>query len=167
MIWTQPKWIRPVQNSWYLTKMIWMVQNHFGPIEGQGINVLKKQFPSHVIKRAGVLYGWSLYIPCSKMALVPSPSAEPKFVLGILKFLCIPKFFEYIQNVLSALKWANLCSKISLLSVPKTFWVYFKNWVCLKNLSVLKIYFELADGLGIREVGVSFPCHALEKKGKK
>ena len=27
----------PVQNDWYLTKMIWSVQNHFGPIEGQGI----------------------------------------------------------------------------------------------------------------------------------
>ena len=37
MIWTQPKQIGPVQNDWYSTKIIWSVQNHFGPIEGQGI----------------------------------------------------------------------------------------------------------------------------------
>ena len=37
MIWTRPKQIGPVQNNWYSTNMIWMVQNHFGPIEGQGI----------------------------------------------------------------------------------------------------------------------------------
>ena len=30
--------------------------------------------------------------------LMPSPSASPKFVLGTLKFLSIPKFFEYTQN---------------------------------------------------------------------
>ena len=37
MIRTRPKQIRPVQNDWYSTKNIWTVQNHFGPIEGQGI----------------------------------------------------------------------------------------------------------------------------------
>ena len=39
MIWTRPKRIQPVQNDWYSTKIIWTVQNHFGPIEGQGISV--------------------------------------------------------------------------------------------------------------------------------
>ena len=39
MIWTQPKRIGPHENDWYSTKMIWTVQNHFGPIEGQGINI--------------------------------------------------------------------------------------------------------------------------------
>ena len=34
-----PKRIGPVQNNLYPTKMIWTVQNHFGPIEGQGISV--------------------------------------------------------------------------------------------------------------------------------
>ena len=38
MIWTWPKQIGHVQNDGYSTTMIWMVQNHFGPIEGQGIN---------------------------------------------------------------------------------------------------------------------------------
>ena len=37
MIWTQPKRIGLVQNDWYSTKIIWSVQNHFGPIERQGI----------------------------------------------------------------------------------------------------------------------------------
>ena len=37
MILTQPKQIGPVQDNWYLTKMIWTVQSHFGPIGGQGI----------------------------------------------------------------------------------------------------------------------------------
>ena len=27
-------------NDWYSTKIIWTVQNHFGPIEGQGIRVI-------------------------------------------------------------------------------------------------------------------------------
>ena len=39
MIWTWPKWIGPIQNDWYSTKMIWTLQNNFGPIEeGQGIS---------------------------------------------------------------------------------------------------------------------------------
>jgi hypothetical protein len=38
MILTRPKQIGPDQNNWYSTKMIWMVQNHFGPIE-QGISL--------------------------------------------------------------------------------------------------------------------------------
>ena len=39
MIWTWPKQIGPSQNNWYSTKMILTVQNHFGPIEGQGIRL--------------------------------------------------------------------------------------------------------------------------------
>ena len=35
------------------------------------------------------------------------------------------------------------------MSIPKWFWVYTKNWACLKNLSMLKLNFEKADGLGI------------------
>ena len=37
MLWTQPKQIGPIQNDWYSSKIIWMVQNNFGPIVGQGI----------------------------------------------------------------------------------------------------------------------------------
>ena len=33
--------VGPVQNDWYTTKMIWTVQNHFGPIEEKDINFLK------------------------------------------------------------------------------------------------------------------------------
>ena len=40
MIWTRPKQIAPLQNDWYSTKMIWAVQNYFGPIEGQGLRFL-------------------------------------------------------------------------------------------------------------------------------
>ena len=35
------------------------------------------------------------------------------------------------------------------MSIPKWFWVYIKNWACLKKLSMLKPNFEKADGLGI------------------
>ena len=42
MIWTRPKQIGPVQNYWYSTKMVWTVQNRFGPIEGQGIKQNQK-----------------------------------------------------------------------------------------------------------------------------
>ena len=34
------------------------------------------------------------------------------------------------------------------MSIPKWFWVYIKNWACLKKLSMLKPNFEEADGLG-------------------
>ena len=40
IIWTRPKQIAPVQDDWYSTKIIWTLQNHFGPIEGQGIRGL-------------------------------------------------------------------------------------------------------------------------------
>ena len=39
MIRTRPKRIGSVQNDWYSTKMIWTVQNRFGPIEGKGITM--------------------------------------------------------------------------------------------------------------------------------
>ena len=49
VIWTCPKWfwtqpilIRPVQNDWYLNKMIWRFQNYFGPIKRQDIVLLHK-----------------------------------------------------------------------------------------------------------------------------
>ena len=44
--------------------------------------------------------------------LMPSPSASPKFVLSVFKFLGILKFLRCTQNILGVLKWANLCSKI-------------------------------------------------------
>ena len=34
------------------------------------------------------------------------------------------------------------------MSIPKTFWVWLKNWVCLIFLGMLKTNFESADGLG-------------------
>ena len=34
--WTSPKRICPVQNDWHSTKIIWTVQNNFGPIKRQG-----------------------------------------------------------------------------------------------------------------------------------
>ena len=37
--------IGPIQNNWYSTKMIWTVQNHFGPIEGQGIKFVQVWWP--------------------------------------------------------------------------------------------------------------------------
>ena len=33
-----------VGSNWYSTKKIWTVQNHFGPIEGQGISVFGHNF---------------------------------------------------------------------------------------------------------------------------
>ena len=49
--------------------------------------------------------------------LMPSPSANSKFVLSVLKFLGLLNFFQNTQNVLSILKWFTSCSKISLLSI--------------------------------------------------
>ena len=40
MIWTRPKQFALNQNNLYPSKTIWMVQNHFGPLEGQGITEL-------------------------------------------------------------------------------------------------------------------------------
>ena len=36
MVWTRPKRLGPDQNNLYSSKTICSVQNHFGPIEGQG-----------------------------------------------------------------------------------------------------------------------------------
>jgi hypothetical protein len=40
MIWIRTEENGPFQNNWYSTNMVWMVQNHFGLIEGQGIRSL-------------------------------------------------------------------------------------------------------------------------------
>ena len=53
MIWNWPKQIGPGQNDWYWTKMIWTVQNHFGPIEGQGIRIFIL-----MIKHISLLIPW-------------------------------------------------------------------------------------------------------------
>ena len=37
-----PKWFGPDQNNLYPSKTIWTFQNHFGPIEGKGICIFKK-----------------------------------------------------------------------------------------------------------------------------
>ena len=41
IIWTCPKQIGPDQNDLYPFKTIWMVENNFVPIEGQGISFKK------------------------------------------------------------------------------------------------------------------------------
>ena len=43
------------------------------------------------------------------------------------------------------------------MSIAKRFWVYIKNWACLKNLSMLEPNFEKADGLGNRLAYLSIP----------
>ena len=47
--WTRPIRIGPIQNDWYSTKIIWTVQNHFGPIEGQTISYVSNRFGSGLI----------------------------------------------------------------------------------------------------------------------
>ena len=41
------KQIGHIQNGWYSTKIIWTVQNQFGPIEGQGISLKNKGLYPH------------------------------------------------------------------------------------------------------------------------
>ena len=68
MIQTQPKQIGRFQNDWYSTKIIWTVQNPFGPIEGQGINPMKSsqsKFQMHweiSSKFCGLLKNPELYL---------------------------------------------------------------------------------------------------------
>ena len=45
MTWTQPKRFEPDQNNLYLSKSIWTVKTHFGPIEGQGIIEMEWKTP--------------------------------------------------------------------------------------------------------------------------
>ena len=64
--------------------------------------------------------------------------------LGILIFWSILKMILVYPKVgLYYINW------LIWVYVPKSCWVYFKKWVCLKNLSTLKTNFESADGLGI------------------
>ena len=83
------------------------------------------------------------------MRLMPSPSADSKFVLSIPKIFKHTQFFNHTQNVFGILKSGILLHKLDYLSILKTFWVYFKNLSLLKNLSILKENFGSADGLGI------------------
>ena len=80
---------------------------------------------------------------------MPSPSADPKFVLSILKFLSMLNFLKYTQNNFGILKSEILLHKLDHLSILKTFWVSWKKLSKLKNLSILKTNFGSADGLGI------------------
>ena len=63
MIWTRPKQIGPIQNHWYSTKMIWTVQNNFGLIEGQGINVMpKEKYKSNTKPLSQASWNWLLQV---------------------------------------------------------------------------------------------------------
>ena len=58
------------------------------------------------------------------------------------------------------------------MSTPKWFWVYIKNWACLKNLSMLEPNFEEADGLGISIYFIWIPmqkynCHKKVARGQE
>ena len=68
---------------------------------------------------------------------MPSPSAISKFVLSTLKFFKHTQFLKYTQNVFGILKSEILLHILDHLRVG------------LKNLSVTKTNFEIADGLGI------------------
>ena len=63
--------------------------------------------------------------------------------MTILKTFWACSNFEAKPKLLSTLK--------AFLSILKWFWVYIKNWACLKKLSMLKPNFEKADGLGISD----------------
>ena len=80
--------------------------------------------------------------------LMPSPSADSKFVLSIPKIFKHTQFFNHTQNVFSIFKSGILLHKLYYLSILKTFWEYFKNLSLQKNLSILKENFGSADGLG-------------------
>ena len=54
MIWTQPKQLGHDQNNLYPSKTIWTVQNHFGPIEVQGIMLLRSKLWGNTF--------WSLHV---------------------------------------------------------------------------------------------------------
>ena len=63
---------------------------------------------------------------------MPSPSADPKFSLSILKFLSKLKFLKYPQNVLSTLKYSPIYV------VKSHFWVYQKHFECCQKIEYAK-----------------------------
>ena len=76
---------------------------------------------------------------------MPSPSADSKFVLSILKFFKHAQFVKYTQNNFGILKSDILLYKLAHLSILKIFRVYFK------DLSIIKTNFVSANGLGINK----------------
>ena len=52
---------------------------------------------------------------------MPSPSADSKFVLSVLKFFGHTHFFKYTQNDFGIPKIGTLLHKLFRLSIPKTF----------------------------------------------
>ena len=67
---------------------------------------------------------------------MPSPSADPKFVFSILKFLSMLIFLKYTQNNFGTLKSEILLHKLDHLSILKTFWVSWKK--LFKELEIKK-----------------------------
>ena len=76
---------------------------------------------------------------------MPSPSANSKFVLSVLNFLSLLNFSRILNVYL--LKWSTLCSKISLLTIPKTFLV--KKLIRLENLSIIKTNYVGQIDMGV------------------
>jgi hypothetical protein len=80
MIWTKPKQIGSVQNDWYSTKIIWTVQNNFGPIEGRGIS-LTTALDSDLVQffgRFGPIFWtiWTNFLDQTKLK-IPSEITPP------------------------------------------------------------------------------------------
>ena len=84
--------------------------------------------------------------PLRLLKLLPSPSADAKFVLSVLKSFKHAQFFKYIQIIL-------VYSKARFYCINWLIWVYFKNLSIPKDLRTLKTNFESADGLGISSDG--------------
>ena len=58
IIWTCPKQIGRDQNNLYRTKITWPVQNLFGPIEGQGINLVLNLKKSGLFLLRSLMQAW-------------------------------------------------------------------------------------------------------------
>ena len=54
-------------------------------------------------------------------SVMPSPSADSKFVLSILKFFKHAQFFNHTQNIFGMLKSGILLHKLDYLSILKIF----------------------------------------------
>ena len=96
---TCPKWFGHIQN-WYSTKIIWTVQNHFGPIEGQAIRI---QIFENIFLKWSVPWAFSTSF---QSHLVPVSS------WGIEIATSIPRF----RRKFSSSEMARPCPIIQILS---------------------------------------------------
>ena len=139
-MWPRPKQFGPDQNNFHLSKTIWTVQNLFGPIEGQGINV-NLFFFFRLTKCTFHKYGHS--------GTIEKHDALCLLALNIIseKIYVFVWFWLIILAVLTAGYMIYTIAVIAIPNLRKTMLqVCHKFFICCSESALLKIILKCSQG---------------------